>query len=222
MNINDVYSVILFIINKEQRGSLPPEKFNVLAPAAQNEVISELIGNPEQFTPTGAPKYGYRYNRRLSEALRPLVTPPEVITINSQGYFNYPYGFIWPDSVTKTNYAKIKQIEDDEYPDIKHSHIIPPTSDYPILIWRNPYGFVDPYGIGSFLMTYVKRPPEPFWAYDVVNDESVYNAGNSVQFALQDEFCSIRIAMKILGYIGINLDAGQVTQFSELKQQQGT
>lgn len=220
MNINEIYKLVEYVANKEQRGDVPPEKFNILAPAAQNEVISEYIGPPE--SPVGGPKYGYKHNRRISEAIRPLVTPLEEIVLDTQGNFEYPYGFIWPDSVQKTDFNPIKEIESDEYPFIKRSHLIPPTVDYPVLIWRNPYGFIDPYNIGSFLMSYVKRPPAPYWAYDVVNDAPVYNAGNSVQFALQDEFSSIRIAMKILSYIGINLDAAQVTQFAELKQAKGT
>lgn len=219
-SIDTVYSLVKFVANKEQRGEISPDQYNNLAKIAQNEVIAELIG-PLEFDQNRVPKYGYRMNRRISETLRPLVYGPVTIPISQSGNFDYPYGFIWPDAIHKTDFTPIREIWPDQYPHIKHSQIIGPTVDYPILIWRNPYGFIDPYNIGNFSMSYVKRPPDPYWAYDEVNDEPVYNPSLSVQFALQDVFSTTRIAMKILGYLGINLDAAQVTQYAELKNQQG-
>lgn len=222
-DINSIFELVNTVSNKEQRGSITPARFNLLAKTAQTEVISELLGNNQNLNERGVPPYGYGSNRRVNESIRPLVYGPIDIVIRSNGDFDYPYGYIWPDSVSKTDFTPFAAIlEADQYPRIKHSTIKPPTLDYPVMVFRNPYGFIDPYSIGAFKMSYVKRPPDPVWAYDVVNDVPVYNSGTSVQFTVNDVFCLTRIAMKILQYVGVNLDAAQVTQLATLKQEQGT
>ena len=222
MTIDQVYQFILFIANKEQRGDFAPAKFNILAPIAQMEVINELLGNNQALNERGVPPYGYKSNRKVDESLRPLVTGPSDISIRPNGEFDYPYGFIWPDSWSKSNYAPIIELQEDEYPHVKHSHVIAPSIDYPILIFRNPYGFIDPYNINTFKFSYLKRPPDPFWAYSNVNDEPVYNAGSSVQFTISGDFAITRVAMKILQYLGINLDANQIVELGLLKDAKGT
>jgi hypothetical protein len=222
VTINDIYQFCLIVANKEQRGSFPPEKFNNLAKIAQVEVISELIGNNQLLGPTGVPPYGYRANRKVDESLRPLLVSPQTIAIRPSGEFDYPYGFIWPDSWSKTDFNPITELQEDEYPFRKQSHVVPPTSDYPVIIFRNPYGFIDPYSIGSFKMSYLQRPPDPVWAFDVVNDEPVYNHGSSVQFTLSEDFALVRIASKILTYLGVNLSSEEILSLGLLKDKAGT
>lgn len=222
ITIDTIYQAILTIANKEQRGSFVPAKFNNLARIAQMEVISELLGNNQALNQQGVPPYGYRSNRKVDESLRPLITGPADVPIRSNGEFDYPYGFIWPDSWSKSNYSPITELQEDEYPWRKQSHVAPPTTDYPILIFRNPYGFIDPYNIGTFKLSYLKRPPDPVWAFDDVNDEPVYNHGNSVQFTLSQDFALIRVAMKICLYLGVNLSAEDITQLGLLKDRAGT
>lgn len=222
LTIDSIYKLVLFATNKEQRGDIPPAKFNNLAVIAQMEVISELLGNNEALNERGVPPYGYRANRKTNESLRPLLKGPETINIRTSGEFDYPYGFIWPDAFSKSDFNPITELQEDEYPFRKHSHITPPTSDYPVLLFRNPYGFIDPYNIGTFKLSYLQRPPDPNWAFTVVNDEPIYNHGASVQFTLSEDFALIRIAMKILQYVGVNLDAAQVAELAILKEGKGT
>lgn len=222
ITIDQVYKFILFIANKEQRGDIPPAKFNNLAVIAQMEVISELLGNNENLNERGVPPYGYRANRKTNESLRPLLKGPENISIRTSGEFDYPYGFIWPDAFSKSDFNPITELQEDEYPFRKQSHIVPPTSDYPILIFRNPYGFIDPYNIGTFKLSYLQRPPDPEWAFNTVSDEPIYNAGASVQFTLSQDFALIRIAMKILQYVGVNLSSGEISELGFLKDKSGT
>src|SRR5690606_36234745 len=102
--------------------------------------------------------------------------------IDTQGNFNYPDGFLWPDAIHKTEYSPLTELDSDEYPGMKHSTFDPPTQDYPVLIYRNPYGFVDPYSIGNFMMSYVKVPPDPIWGYTESNGVPVYDPASSQDF----------------------------------------
>lgn len=224
MIIDRVYQLCLYISNKEQRGDIPPSKFNLLAEMAQLEYISKRVGNIKILNERGVPQFGYGYesNWRIHEDLRPMVTQPEVIPLLPNGNFFYPYGYIWPDAVHKNDYTPIKRITADQYPHIKRSLIKPPTEAYPVMIMRGgQYGFVDPYSIGSFTMSYLKTPPLPVWGHGpLVNDRPVFDANLSVDLSVPP-MAYLEIALMILSHIGINLSDAQITQYSMAKQSEG-
>jgi len=220
--INEVFELVNYIADKNGRGYIPPASFSLTAKLCQLEFLTSRLGNLKTLGPNGVPPFGYKSTRRDSIDLLPFLYGPVTIPIEAgTGNFAYPYGFMWPDAWHKNDFSKITQIETDEYPAVKNSVIHPPTSDYPILIFRNPYGFVDPYSIGTFQMSYIKMPPDPVWGYDVVNDVPVYNASLSTDFVLRD-VSFMDITMLILEKVGINLDKLTLTAYAQTKQAQGS
>lgn len=220
MTIDQAFRFCLYVINKEQRGSLDAAQFNLLAPICQLEVMSILLGNEENLNERGVPPYGYKFNRKIDTYLQPLIIGPVTVNVDSSGNWDYPEGFIWPDSVHKTDYMRIKIVDSDQYPDIKKSEIHPPTSDYPVIVLRNPQGYCDPVNLGSFRMSYLKRPDDPYWAFVVVNDVEVYTGSGSVNFQLH-ELAHLKICGKILEKVGVNLSEAMITQYAMEKDQRG-
>jgi hypothetical protein len=221
MNINEVYQLINYIANKEQTGNtFKPAQFNLLAKVAQLDFINKRLGNIKTLDPNRVPQFGYKSTRKIDVDLRPLVYGPIQVPIASSGNFVYPYGFMWPDSVHKNDFSTIKEVDSDEYPFIKKSTVVPPTSDYPIIIYRNPYGFIDPYSIGSFSMSYVKAPPDPAWGFTDVSGTEVYNPATSVDFSVNPYTnAHMEISMIILAMVGINLSMDQITAYAVGKEQ---
>lgn len=219
--INEVFQLVNYIANKENRGYIPPAKFNLCAKIAQLEFVSIRLGNLKQLSPNGSAPFGYKSNRRVDIDLRSFVYGPIQISINSNGNFNYPYGFIWPDAVHKNDFTEIRDIDSDEYPRIKKSTFLAPSNDYPIVIYRAPYGFIDPHTIGSFQMSYVKYPADPFWAYTEVNGDPVYNAAASTDFTV-GQINFLEIVALILEKVGVSLDKSELLAYAQLKQQQGS
>ena len=213
--IDEVYSLVNYISDKNGRGYIPPAKFNLLAKTCQLEFISTRLGNLRNPVP------GYKSNRRVDTDLRPFLYGPISVPIRSNGDFTYPDGFMWQDSWQKLDFSPITDIQSDQYPAIKKSVIIPPTEDNPIIIFNNPYGFIDPYSIGSFLFSYVKYPDDPVWGYDVVNDEPVYNPNTSVDFKL-GIISMMDITALILEKVGMNLNKDSILSYAVQKQIQGT
>ena len=151
-----------------------------------------------------------------------MVVGPEQIPLLNDGKFFYPYGYIYPDAVHKNDFRPITRITADQYPHVKHSVIHPPTADRPIMIMRNPYGFIDPYSIGSFSMSYLKVPPIPVWGYGVTDtsDRPVFDANKSVDFTIHPLALN-EIAMIILSHVGVNLSEAQIAQYAILKNNEG-
>lgn len=180
------------------------------------------MGNIQLIGKGGTAPIGYKSTRRIDEDLRPLVYGPIQIPIsNPSGLFSYPYGYIWPDSIHKNDFRRIQIVDSDQYPFMKHSRITPPTEQYPVCVFRGEYGFIDPYSIGSFQMSYLKYPRDPYWNYNEVNDQAIYNPIGSVELTLP-EHTHLEIAMMILQNLGINLSATEVAQYAVMKEQTGT
>jgi hypothetical protein len=216
MIIDTIYQLVQYIANKEQRGDIPPGKFNLLVKTAQLQFISKRLGNA-QITPGGVPTSGYQSSWIVNEDLRPFVYGPIEIPISNKGNFEYPYGYIWPDAWHKNDFAPITRINADQYPFIKRSHLIPPDEDYPYIIFRNPYGFIDPYSIGSFQMSYLKYPPDPIWGYTLVNDVPIFNTSTSVDVFV-DPLSYLELTLMILQNVGVNLSSDLVTQYAVAKE----
>lgn len=221
MFIDRVYQLVQFVSNKEQRGEITPSQFNVLAEMAQREFVSRRLGNLKQIDRSGLPLYGYEQSWRVHEELQPLILGPLDIPVAPSGNFAYPYGYIHVDSISKSDFRKITRITNDQYPQIKHSRVLPPAPDYPIAIFRHPYGFIDPYSIGAIKMTYLSHPPTPIWGYQVINESPVFDVHASVDFSI-DPINSNELAMIILAHVGINLDTAQITQYALTKEAAGT
>jgi hypothetical protein len=300
MTINAAFEFILFIMNKEQRGSITPAQFNMLAPIAQTEVISKLLGNEHKLNERGVPMFAYKSNRKIDTILQPLMVGPELISpdsftitgitkanpgvitfssigdlqngdtiyisgvsgmtqvngntyvitdisgntaqlkttdgenVNTSAYttytsggtarngsFTYPDGMLWPDAVHKLDWSPITMADTDEYPGLKTSDLHPPTTDYPVCVFRNPKGYIDPISLSNFRMSYLAMPDDPYWAYVVTNDEAVYTTSGSVNFAIH-QLGHQWICQVILQAIGINLDATQITAYAQMKEESGT
>jgi len=221
MIIDRIFKLVLYISNKEQRGDIPPAQFNILAEMAQLEYISKRVPK-NLINERGMPQLGYEASWRIHEDLRPMVYGPEVIQIQSSGNFIYPYGYMYPDAVHKNDFSPITRITADQYPRVKHSVIHPPTAAKPIMIMRNPYGFIDPYSIGSFSMSYLKNPPIPVWGFGFVGDSDrpVFDANTSVDFTVHPLALN-ELAMIILSHVGINLSEAQVAQYAMVKNNEG-
>jgi hypothetical protein len=222
MTIDEVYRLVNFVANKEQSGNtFKPSQFNLIAKMSQLEFISKRLGNIKMTEGRQAPvpPFGYKSNRKVDVDLRPLLYGPITVPIDSAGKFYYPDRFMWPDSVRKTDLRPMTELDEDEYPHVKHSTFEPPTEDYPIYIYRNPYGFVDPYNIGNFSMSYVKTPPDPIWGYDVVSGVEVYNSATSQDFTVNPYTnAHLEICLIILAKCGINLSMPELTQYAMQKE----
>lgn len=219
MNINECFLLLNYVANKELSGNtLTPEQFNIVAKVAQLDFISKRLGNLKALD-RGVPPFGYKSNRKVGEDLRPLVVGPLTIQITpNTGLFMYPYGYIWPDAIHKNDFSQIYEVDSDEYPRVKHSTVYPPSSDYPVVVHRGVYGFIDPYTIGSFGMSFVQSPPEPRWGYTGSTPETLlWNPTTSVDFSLPPH-THFELVLMMLQMIGVSLDMGQLVAYAKMKE----
>ena len=68
VNINTVYTTVLYILNKEQRGYVTPAEFNSLAVQVQNEIFQTYFPDGNQlnrFNQNNQKKYSEFFKKTL-------------------------------------------------------------------------------------------------------------------------------------------------------------
>ena len=229
INVNELYKFVQFVANKEQSGFVKPEEFNIAADRAQMQFFMERYNNPAEYQPgRPVPRVAFQQTQKVSDDLRifmvnETITSPQSILALSANYVHLI-------SLRKTDGSHIKLLDDYELGHVLNSALTPPSNMYPVasIIGDS----IVLYGTGSANLTYLRRPEKPFWEYlKNVNGEPVdsnnnlinypiYDSTNSVDLEFPDETFN-EIAIRILSFVGINLRENQLTQYTELKKQQG-
>ena len=219
MNVNDMYRICQFAVNKAQNGYLTPSEFNLTINQAQVSYQDYLLGEFQQYQ-YGRPqaRINYSQNENIRQRLSPLITSA-TLTINGSGEAAYPADYVQADTIITTAFNRVRFVQQDALYSYYNSQIDPIATN-PIYLLE-PTGFqFYPVTLGSAILTYVKDAPEIVWAYTTVNGRPVYSSGTSVQ-PVWDNVDLLEIIARALKLIGLNLQDGQVQQYANQITQQG-
>ena len=219
MNVNDMYRICQFAVNKAQNGYLTPSEFNLTINQAQVSYQDYLLGEFQQYQ-YGRPqaRINYSQNENIRQRLSPLITSA-TLTINGSGESAYPADYVQADTIITTAFNRVRFVQQDALYSYYNSQIDPIATN-PIYLLE-PTGFqFYPVTLGSAILTYVKDAPEIVWAYTTVNGRPVYSSGTSVQ-PVWDNVDLLEIIARALKLIGLNLQDGQVQQYANQVTQTG-
>lgn len=222
MNINDMYLICQFAINKSQNGYLSPAQFNTIINQGQTSYQTYLLGEFQQYQYGRAQaRIGYSQNENIRQRLSPLITET-TLTIATTGKAPYPADFVQVDAIRNSAFQRIRYVQQDSLYSYYNSTIDP--------IATNPVYLIEPTGFqfypipatpGSAILTYVKNAPTMTWAYTLdSNGRPVYSSGTSVQ-PVWDDVDLLEIIARALKLVGLNLQMGQIQQYANQITQQG-
>jgi len=217
MNINEVYKIVSYLVDKYQGTYLSPDDFNMVINMAQRQYLNYM-------TEDGSGHMGMRLGRKSGT----LITTPVVeslsifmkeatLTVTSQ-IATQPADLYTVVSVRTTNELKtVRRVTQDKISEILSDPIDPPTASDPIYTEiANTYK-VYPSSIGSIKIAYIKIPADMKWAY---TGNLVYDAANSVQPEWNDKDIE-DIIYRAIHIIGINLKDGDLQRAAQLVKTQG-
>lgn len=219
MNVNDMYRICQFAVNKAQNGYLTPSEFNLTINQAQVSYQDYLLGEFQQYQ-YGRPqaRINYSQNENIRQRLSPLITSA-TLTINGSGEATYPADYVQADTIITTAFNRVRFVQQDSLYSYYNSEIDPIATN-PIYLLE-PTGFqFYPVTLGSAILTYVKDAPEIVWGYTTVSGRPVYSSGTSVQ-PVWDNVDLLEIIARALKLIGLNLQDGQVQQYANQVTQTG-
>jgi len=220
VSVDTVYQRVLALANKEQRGYITPQEFNLFADQAQMEIFEQYFYDLNQFKrrPGNDTKYA-----DLGDLIEEKMSIFKAITeISNEQLLSalpdfYRLGRVWstdysvdPDKrdqviVEKTTLENV--VVEALGPLTKSTNRRPVYRIDTNMIRINPA--VNP--TGPYFCSYVKKPIKPSWGYVVVNDKPLYNSNASTDFELHSSEES-ELVYRTLAYAGIAIEKPQLTQ----------
>ena len=225
VNIDTVYQTVLAIANKEQRGYVTPQEFNLFANQAQMEIFEQYFYDENQFSriPGNSTEYSDMLDL-LKEKISIFKQEANVILSTPSGVGSFPFSMyrLGNIHVGPNEEYKVQEVNKDELLNINNS-IIAPTLTAPVFVKNNNEFIVYPIGAYSnSIVTYIKSPAPVNWGYNVIDENAIYYPNSSVHFELHPSE-QTSLVMKILSYAGVTLKDNtlyQIGEASEVKKTQ--
>jgi len=230
MNVNDMYRICQFAVNKAQNGYLTPSDFNLVINQAQTSYQDYLLGEFQQYQ-YGRPqaRINYSQNENIRQRLTPLITEATLTINGTTGESPYPADYVQVDSIITSDFKRVRYTQQDSLYSYYNSEIDPIATNPVYLIEPNKFQFY-PKTLGSAILTYVKNAPDIVWAYTTVSGRPVYAptqtgvgvtpTTGTVQ-PVWDDVDLLEIITRALKLIGLNLQDGMVAQYANQITQTG-
>ena len=224
ISIDTVYQKVLALANKEQRGYITPQEFNLLAKQAQMEIFEQYFYDEK--TEDKNLKNSLEFSNMeemLDEKISvfkktsTLAVAANIATLPSD---LYRLGTVFDSNKD----IEIEQVTEQRRREIASSPLTAPSMVYPVFVRMNDVNLaLYPTPVGAVINChYIKTPLDPNWTYVVVNEKALYNATNVSNFQLHpsDE---AELVYKILSLAGIVIAKPGLGTYSDqqiIKQQQ--
>tara|TARA_Y100001937_G_scaffold112234_1_gene159653 strand:+ start:1233 stop:1937 length:705 start_codon:yes stop_codon:yes gene_type:complete len=190
VNINSVYQKVLAISNKEQRGYITPQEFNLLADRAQNEIYENYFHQARNSNAKIKDDDTHTDTLEMLEAkLAPFLKSETTASIAS-GVLLLPTDLYKLDIVkVGTNLATEVNKKEEHYITSlgETGSVLYPKTTRPIFTRIAPTKIKitpSPVDSTSCTVNYYKEPTTPSFGYVVVNEKALYNSNTSVDFEL--------------------------------------
>jgi hypothetical protein len=221
MNINEVYKLVSYLVDKYQGTYLSPDDFNMVVNMAQNQYLSFLTDDTG--SPSRNPKnpVGMSTSAIVADTLSGFLTE-STIAVASQ-LASKPADLYKTVAIRTTddNYA-IRFVASDRVASYIDNAIDAPTTTEPIYYELGSNYKVYPNTVTSIKVSYIKVPQTLKWAY---TGGLTYDAANSVpanNAALEWGDTDVyEIIYRTIGIIGINLKDGDLMRAAQLIKNDG-
>jgi len=211
VNIDTVYQRVLNIANKEQRGYITPQEFNLFANQAQMDIFEQYFYDLNQFgrLPGNDTTYSDMVDI-LQEKVDIFEKFRQTVTMGSAGAATLPsssyrLGEVYYE-VSTGKFVEVEKLEQNELHHFINSPLTSPSASLPIYVKTAGNAIqIYPTSITSDVTcNYITRPATAQWAYTVVFDQAMYNSNVSVNFELHESE-ETELVIKILALSGIML-----------------
>lgn len=216
VKINTVYNRVLAILNKENRGYMTPQEFNLLANQAQLEIFEQYFYDLNQFNRIGEINNEHaNIVKNIKEKIN-LFKKTGNLTYNNPTFSLptdlYRLGTVYYDSTNE-----VEEIDQNEYLYINASPLTKPTTSRPVFIREGNNAKIYPTTITSNVAaSYIKSPVEVVWGYTDVDNVSLYDSSTTTDFELHESEETV-LVYKILAYAGLVIKQPEISQIADQK-----
>ena len=226
VSIDTVYQRVLALANKEQRGYITPQEYNLLANQAQLLIFDEYFyeidkrldehGNSTEYSDmldiTSEKLAPFQNtNVDMSVVSGSTLTLPTSSTVHKLGTVFYNDG---------TRSVKVERIDANQAELMGQTALYAPTQLRPVYVRRNetqlqifPATATPSYATSNLNCNFIARPAQVVWGYTVVNSQALYDATLSTDYALHASE-ETELVYKVLELAGIILNKPGLVQIA--------
>tara|TARA_R100000700_G_C3169849_1_gene144550 strand:- start:1383 stop:2063 length:681 start_codon:yes stop_codon:yes gene_type:complete len=202
ISINTVYQRVLALANKEQRGYITPQDFNLFANQAQLEILEQYFYDINQFGRMHGNNTNFSDMVDLINDKLNVLKVTETLSNIVDAKFDLPSDFFRMGNVILNGMAA-DQVTRAEVMTMSKSRLTKPTRGNPVYtisgnevqIWGWTQGAT---------YEYIKKPTNVNWGYVIVNEVAMYNPGDTTDFELH-ALEETELVYRILALSGISI-----------------
>ena len=219
ISIDTVYQRVLAILNKENRGYLTPQEFNLFANQAQLEIFEQYFFDLNQYSrlKENNTEYANLYSI-VEEKLSKFQKYDSFAAVS--GFCSFANTDLHKIGSVIYNGIEVEKINQKQYTQYSLTKLAAPSLSAPVFIERTVSGVwgiqILP-NVSSVDIEYVKKPSQVTWGYLNILGKAQYNASTSTHFELHESEEAV-LVLKILGYAGISIQDPNVIQIADAKE----
>ena len=221
VNVDTVYQTVQALANKEQRGYLTPQEFNLFANQAQQDIYEQYFYDINAFRQARPEEHEIGDSvSMIMEKLRPWIAY-DIVNLGTQ----LPDGNIGRIYLTTNGIRRtLKEINPDEIQDLLNSKFHQKGFDDAVF-FNNGFKSIQGWDKngqitnGITCETVRGRPGIVSWGYVIVNEEPMYNPATSRNFDLHIGEQTDLVA-KVLKLAGVSIDDPALYQAATAEESQ--
>lgn len=222
MDANTPYQILQFLVDKDQNGYLPPDRYNLIINQAQRSYFTFMIGEYQQYQ-NGRPiaRVEIGMNEKIMQTLAPFISEPSTLTIDGSGNAVYPDYYQVVNAIYwGTSFKRVRFVTQDKLYSYYNS-VIDPIATNPIYLIKDTGFQFYPITLGTALLSYVSTPPDIVWGYvEDLNGQLVYDSTTSTP-PLWFDIDMYQIIVRAGQMLGVNLQFAEVEQYATSIKNQG-
>lgn len=194
ISVDTIYQRVLALANKEQRGYVTPQEFNLLANQAQMTIFESYFYSKNKIDRLESERVDdseSSISELLDTKLRPF-TAISSMTSGGSGYWSYPttayqIGLVYDNAgmachkLSTTEFVRIQN--DVRRAGIEAVYCDSSSTSGDIRVLKEGAFLA---GAGQVTCDAITKPIAVAWGYVVINNKALYNANTSVNFQLHD------------------------------------
>ena len=217
VSIDRVYQKVLALANKEQRGYITPQEFNLFADQAQMEIFDQYFYDLEQFK--RRPGSEIKHADLGDAILEKIDGFSKSRAVTDQFSFANDTTFYRIESVHlasgETSAVKtfVEKVTIEQFTQAASGSLTKHTHERPVYRFKNNKFTFNPSinPLGDYYCYYTLKPVKPNWGYVVANDKPLYNSTASTDFELHISE-ETELVYRILVLAGVAIEKPQLVQ----------
>jgi len=235
VNVDTVYQKVLVLANKEQRGYITPQEFNLYAKQAQLEIVNQYFYDLDQFSKRSrVGGYSTEYSDmvelineklaflKMEDTVAGVVanTATDLVPVGGQTILRL--GSVLTDD-TAIQLEEFHEVTIDEFyrnestPLTKTSNMFPCFYSIKSTVAGSNITSITlntQLGNGNIKYTFIKKPEEVEWGYVVLGEKALYDSSTSIDFEVHP-MEEIELVYKILKIAGISMKREDIVRSSQ-------